>query len=194
MGLWISHEIVVLHHGTIDAKSEGLGKGSRFEIVLPAISIENADERVSPSTLARVIDVTRCVKSANTCSNEPKERYVLVVDDAPSIRKLVTRLLTTKGFICHEAENGAECVEMVLSKKVTYDFILLDSDMPVLDGPSAARQLRANKCDITIIGVTGHVLPEDQEYFLQQGADLVLPKPVKIEELLEKVKGFETRP
>lgn len=198
LGLWISREIVTLHRGTITAKSSGLGKGSKFEIVLPAIIVENPDDVISSSTLIRYINVTQyvseAVQSANSPPTDTRERHVLVVDDAKSNRRLVCHLLKSKGFICHEAENGSECVEMVLSKKVVYDFILMDSDMPVLDGPSAARQLRANKCDITIIGVTGNILPEDQEYFLEQGANLVLPKPVKIEELLEKVRYFEVRP
>jgi CheY-like chemotaxis protein len=121
----------------------------------------------------------------------PHDRHVLVVDDAPSNRKLVSRLLRSRGFVCHEAENGLQCVEKIFAAAVPYEFIVLDYEMPVLDGPSAARQLRENRYEILIIGVTGNVLPEDREFFLKQGANAVLPKPVNIDELLNKVSSLQ---
>jgi two-component system, sensor histidine kinase len=63
----------------------------------------------------------------------------------------------------------------------------LDYEMPVMDGPSAARRLREEKCDLLIIGVTGNVLPEDKAHFIRQGANLVMSKPLDITELLTEV-------
>lgn len=131
--------------------------------------------------------VPTLVLSANYSSAKQNIHHVLVCDDATSNRKLVCRILKSKGFFCHEAENGLQCTEMILSNEIKYDFLLLDYEMPFLDGPSTAKKLREMKCDILIIGVTGNVLPDDKEYFIKQGANYVLPKPVKIEDILDIV-------
>jgi signal transduction histidine kinase/ActR/RegA family two-component response regulator len=112
---------------------------------------------------------------------------ILVVDDVKSNRKLLKRLLENGGHRCDEAENGQQSVEMV--KKATesgepYDSVLLDYEMPVMDGPTAAKQIRETmKNDVNIIGITGNVLPEDVKYFRDCGANDVLAKPVKTGDL-----------
>ena len=125
------------------------------------------------------------------------ERYVLVVDDAPSNRKVVCRFLKLKGYITHEAEDGEKCLELIHShyveKNLCYDFIILDFEMPVLNGPSTARRIREKKeyIDLLIIGLTGNVLTEDIEFFLRSGVNSVHAKPVKIDALLEDVRRLQ---
>jgi CheY-like chemotaxis protein len=201
LGLWITREIVCLHNGTIAARSEGLGKGSTFLLTLPVVLHEPpvvVDSPVPKPASPRASNGDESPQAGNRSASavssfESRERHVLVADDAASNRKLVCRLLRSKGFICHEAENGSECVQMIMAADYSYEFIVLDYEMPVLDGPSAARQLRENRSDVLIIGVTGNVLPEDQEFFLRQGANAVLPKPLDITRLLEEVH-HATRP
>jgi CheY-like chemotaxis protein len=208
LGLWISKEIVSLHHGTILVTSGGLGLGSTFEVTLPVV-LRNDLPLCSQSTrliLPPSSDHILGREENNVNQNEEKSdaprpgrepepstraRHVLVVDDAASNRKLVSRLLRAKGFTCHEAENGAECVEKVLSGEHPYEFILMDYEMPVLNGPSAARRLRESRCDLLIIGVTGNVLPEDKAYFLEHGANVVLRKPLNVSELLEEIESYQ---
>jgi signal transduction histidine kinase/ActR/RegA family two-component response regulator len=190
LGLWISKEIVSLHHGTILVTSDGLGCGSTFEVTLPVVLREDRP------TVMRPIGPLQTPKASDLHSPisakfKSRARHVLVVDDSALSRKVVCRLLKSQGFICHEAENGAECVEMVLAGKCPYELILMDFEMPVLDGPSAARQLRDDKCDLLIIGVTGNVLPEDKQYFIDHGANIVLSKPLNVSELLEMVESHE---
>jgi signal transduction histidine kinase/CheY-like chemotaxis protein len=226
LGLWISKEIVSLHHGTILVTSDGLGCGSTFKVTLPVVLRENlppvppsnrlipafpptalrvegegANPPMSPPNMedrhgSHLLDISPSniplIKPES--KPEPRERHVLVVDDAPSNRKLVCRLLRSKGFICHEAENGAECVEKVMSKEHPYELILMDYEMPVMNGPSAARQLRQNRCNLLIIGVTGNVLPEDKAFFLEHGADLVLTKPLDVSELLKEIDSHHRSP
>jgi CheY-like chemotaxis protein len=241
LGLWISKEIVSLHHGTILVTSEGLGCGSTFKVTLPVVLRENLASCLGSPT-ALILSCASGEQSLLGCedfgegegksgdlhypsqddsggepylspvsalplnSNPPKPepqpeqepksraRHVLVVDDAPSNRKLVCRLLRSKGFVCHEAENGAECVEKVMSREHPYELILMDFEMPVMNGPSAARRLRENRCDLLIIGVTGNVLPEDQSYFLEQGANVVLRKPLNVSDLLEEIERHQRSP
>jgi two-component system, sensor histidine kinase len=201
LGLWITREIVCLHNGSISARSEGLGKGSSFILTVPVVvqelpvAVDPVPKPVSPRASHGESGTSQVGgrSSSLVSSFESREHHVLVADDAASNRKLVCRLLRSKGYICHEAENGSECVQMIMAADYTYEFIVLDYEMPVLDGPSAARRLRENRSDVLIIGVTGNVLPEDQEYFIRQGANAVLPKPLDITRLLEEVH-HATRP
>jgi two-component system, sensor histidine kinase len=201
LGLWISKEIVCLHHGTIIATSAGLGRGSSFQVTLPLILREEVSlsaRLVPPPSSPHTLDVSEGDGGGETRiaipAPEPRARHVLVVDDAPSNRKLVSRLMKSKGFTCHEAENGAECVEMVLSGEHPYELILMDYEMPVMDGPSAARRLRDHRCELLIIGVTGNVLPEDKAHFLACGANAVLAKPLVVSELFEVILNHQSSP
>jgi CheY-like chemotaxis protein len=205
LGLWISKEIVCLHHGTIRVTSAGLGCGSTFEVTFPVhlrdkppIPLGTQSTRLirpfSPPQSPLASDqVTPLPPNGSELVSNPESRarHVLVVDDAASNRKLVSRLLRTKGFLCHEAENGAECVDKVLAGEHPYEFILMDFEMPVLDGPSATRRLREKRCDLPIIGVTGNVLPEDKAFFLKQGANAVLTKPLNLSELLQVIDSTD---
>lgn len=201
LGLWIAREIVSQHGGTIAASSEGLSKGATFSVSLPMILYDAPviEEPPKPIPSPRATPGNHRTSQIGqrslslVSSFDARERHVLVADDAPSNRKLVCRLLKSRGYICHEAENGLECVQMVMAADYQYEFIVLDSEMPVLDGPSAAQRLRENRCDVIIIGVTGNVLPEDINFFQKQGANAVLPKPLDINLLLEHVHNA-TRP
>ena len=77
-------------------------------------------------------------------------------------------------------------VKKAEEEKEPFDSVLLDYEMPVMNGPSAAKEIRQTLLDeeINIIGVTGNVLPEDVNYFEKCGANAVLSKPVKINDLI----------
>lgn len=104
-------------------------------------------------------------------------------------RKLLCRLLSNLGCRCTQAGDGLECIELVRNlssrKKPPFDFILMDFEMPRMNGPEAAYSLRRDGIFTPIIGITGNVLPEDQDYFMSAGADRVLRKPLSLP-LLEK--------
>ena len=111
---------------------------------------------------------------------------ILVVDDAPMNRKLLTRLLLKRGHTVDMAEDGLQALEMVTEEKKKgkrYDTILMDFQMPVMDGPTSAQEIRKIGCDSFIVGITGNVLPQDIEHFKNCGADGVLGKPFQVEEL-----------
>lgn len=187
LGLWISREIVCLHQGSITVKSQGLGLGTTFEVILP-VFCRREDQLVETTNNPRTSTVqshAAGLAAVELFSNKENPLHVLVVDDAISNRKLVCRLLQSKGFICHQAQNGQECVNMMLAGDHHIDLILMDYEMPIMNGPSAARKLRDLKYEVLIIGLTGNVLPEDKQYFIEQGADTVLQKPVDLTELLE---------
>mmetsp|Transcript_22607 Transcript_22607/g.38277 ORF Transcript_22607/g.38277 Transcript_22607/m.38277 type:complete len:982 (+) Transcript_22607:233-3178(+) len=115
--------------------------------------------------------------------------HVLIVDDVGSTRKIMERLLRRRIAKISLAVNGQECVDFFTKNSAKYsseiiDIVLLDYEMPILNGPDAAKCLRSQGCTVPIIGVTGNTLPEEKEVFLKAGADQVLTKPVNLESLL----------
>ena len=116
---------------------------------------------------------------------------VLVVDDANSNRKMLCRLLQHK-YVTREAEDGQEAVDMVLASQDTdhsIQVVLMDNHMPRMDGPTACKLLRERGYQGVIIGVTGDALSEDVEYYLLQGANKVLTKPVDVGLLERTIRG-----
>ena len=129
-------------------------------------------------------------------STEPKspnrltpvcEGRVLVVDDAASNRKIVCRMLRQRGFECDEAKDGKECLAIVESKSSQsyYACILMDFEMPVMNGPDATVQLRQRGYVAPIFGLTGNVMVDDIEHFLRCGADHVLAKPFRVADFIK---------
>jgi CheY-like chemotaxis protein len=110
---------------------------------------------------------------------------VLIVDDAPMVRKLMTNLLTSKGTICESAEDGVFAVEMMRtslssSSSSAYDIIFMDFMMPNMNGPQATQAIRLLGYTGLIIGVTGNMMASDVELFLESGANVILPKPLSV--------------
>merc|ERR1712176_201297 len=125
--------------------------------------------------------ITRKGESGDEDELEPM--HILVVDDAPMNRKLLTRLLEMNGHTYKQAENGQELIDMVRENLIHYDCILVDYEMPVMNGPEACKGVREMGYTGFVVGVTGNLLPEDVGYFMDCGADAVLPKPFKYKEL-----------
>ena len=134
--------------------------------------------------------------------------HALVVEDSKVARTMLVKLLKSLKCTTDEAEDGAVAVKMVSAminhendeindneynesfyvyKPTMYDFILCDSVMPVMDGPSAVQKIRAMGYDKPIIGVTGNTLPEQIQDFIAHGADEIVTKPVKLAVLKETI-------
>ncbi|KAJ6585562.1 hypothetical protein B0H19DRAFT_1110156 [Mycena capillaripes] len=129
-------------------------------------------ERMTPLPPAAPVVV------ASTSAADPLR--VLVVDDDAITRALSSKLLTKLGCVVHTAENGRECVDMVLGAETRYDMICLDNFMPEMTGEDAVKEIRANNRDDFVVGCTGNALTEDQISYREAGADDVVIKPVMI--------------
>ena len=119
-----------------------------------------------------------------------KAATVLVVDDEPQIRRVMRATLTTEGYTVIEARNGAEALDQLRDGHP--DLILLDMNMPVLDGLQACREIRAIS-GAPIIMLTVRSADKDKVRALDAGADDYVVKPFSIEELLARVRALLRR-
>ena len=182
LGLYIAKGIVEQHGGCLSASSEGLGKGTTFRLTLPLhlVPLEcHSDASTSSNDLAEnpIEDVP-----------EKKTMRVLVVDDVSSNRRLLGRLLKNRGHTVDEADDGVVAVEMLANsvrQGTPYDTVLMDYEMPRMNGPEAAKRIRQDGSNVFLVGVTGNLLPEDIRHFRSCGADAVLGKPFSMIELEE---------
>ncbi len=115
-------------------------------------------------------------------------RMVLVAEDNPTNRKVATLILKRLGCLVDVAANGLEAVDLV--RKVRYDAVLMDCQMPEMDGLTASRRIRAMEGadqHTPIIGVTANALPGDREACLEAGMDDYLSKPFTAEAMAAKL-------
>ncbi len=120
-------------------------------------------------------------------------RCILLVEDNELNSEIAVEILNEYGFLVDTAENGAEAVEKVKnSKQGNYDLVLMDVQMPVMNGYEATRQIRALTdpalAGITILAMTANAFDEDRKKALECGMDGFLSKPIVIEELLSTLQ------
>ncbi|MCX8073540.1 MAG: response regulator [Candidatus Binatia bacterium] len=121
-------------------------------------------------------------------------RRILLAEDNPMNQQLVKRLLEPRGYEVVIVSNGAEAVAAM--QKNGFDLILMDLQMPVMDGIAAAQAIRAleppGRPRVPILALTAHVLPSDQERCLAAGMDGYITKPIQARRLVETVEAFLT--
>ncbi len=176
LGLAISRKIAETLGGQLTVQSE-VGVGSRFQAII---------DLGEPIT-----DAAACVRQElpNTALAEPAHAgdslvpyRILVVDDGDTNRKLIQLILTRAGATVLSAENGLESLRA--TDREHPDLILMDMQMPVLDGYSATRELRARGLTVPIIALTAHAMKGDEEKCRAAGCTGYLTKPVEGPRLL----------
>jgi len=115
---------------------------------------------------------------------------MLIVDDSSMTRKMMVRSLGKEYPDIVEAEDGVGAVAMVkavMNLGQTYDVILMDFQMPNMNGPSATKCIREMGYNGLVVGVTGNAMDSDQQIFKDAGADAVFTKPIKAPLLLQDI-------
>jgi len=118
-----------------------------------------------------------------------KGMRVLVVEDSIVNLNVISKMLEEKGYETHKAENGLKALE--LAQKVKYDVILMDIQMPLMDGIEVTKQIRkmeGTKRHTPIIAITAFALRGDKEKFISMGMDAYIAKPVKMKELFNTME------
>jgi CheY-like chemotaxis protein len=114
-------------------------------------------------------------------------KTVLIVEDNAVNRELLRELLSARDFVVEEAENGLQALEMMKQRRP--DILLLDLNMPVLDGFGTLRKLRENAdlSDLPVLAVTASAMRGDEEKALEAGFNGYLSKPVKSKMLFQEL-------
>ena len=174
LGLAIVKSLVGMHGGTVTAHSEGLGRGSEFAIELPAATRPpdaNAPHRPSTNRISRIVS-----------------RKVLVVDDNRDAAELIAMSLAQRGHVSRVAVDAPSALALV--KDLLPDVVLLDIDLPVVDGYELAQLIRASVAphEVQFIAITGYGQAADRDRSDAAGFALHLVKPVSIARLEQGIR------
>ena len=188
LGMAITKSIVDLMGGTIHVEST-TGKGTRFEVVL---------EFPIDAEAATVQEAQVLPEEEETASPLSGMKFLCAEDNAINA-EILQMLLETKGASCTICSNGQEIVDAFASVKPgEYDMILMDVQMPVMDGLEATRRIRNGENPlgriIPILAMTANAFLEDMQKSKEAGMDEHLSKPVDIAALEQTVKRFRVTP
>ncbi|MEK8017693.1 MAG: PAS domain S-box protein [Candidatus Parabeggiatoa sp.] len=178
LGLSLVYRLTELHGGSVSVSSE-LGKGSHFTVSLPW-----EENTVLSATAIEPFNAELPTKSLLS------EAVILLVDDNPSIIETLSDYLTIKGYSLITAYNGIQAIEKTRAEKP--DLILMDIQMPGMDGLEAIRRIRADAevATIPIIAITALAMPGDEERCLEAGAQSYLSKPLSFKGLVEEIEAL----
>jgi signal transduction histidine kinase/ActR/RegA family two-component response regulator len=169
LGLALAKQLVELHHGTIAASSAGPGRGTTLTLVLPAAPVRRT---ATPSH-----GVTRTPGLGHA--------RVLVIDDDPRVREALALLLDRAGAVVDTAGSAAAARARIAC--CAPDALVCDIAMPIEDGYSFIRGVRASGADIAAIALTAHATETDIERALAAGFDRHLAKPIEFESLVANI-------
>ena len=183
LGLAICKRFIEALGGTIGVQSK-IGSGSVFSVRVP----------VKIPADSQWLDRDQCLQAGKSIAAVGGDTLqltpgkVLVVDDGATNRQLVAVVLQRQKMQVVEAENGKAAVDYLLNDEV--DAVLMDIQMPVMDGMTATQLIRQKGIKTPIIALTGNAMEGEEQRCLEAGFDGYLSKPIKIDDLLEMLAPY----
>lgn len=191
LGLALSRRLARVLGGDLVLSQSTSGIGSTFTLTVECGSLTNVPfikDFVGRALESEQVKTPRFEKDIRL-----EGVNVLLVEDAPDNQLLVSRFLKIAGAHVDCAQDGREGVTRALEGNSTYDVVLMDIQMPLLDGYQATRELREKGFQKPIIALTAHAMKEERERCLRAGCNDHLTKPINRHQLIESVAHFTGR-
>jgi CheY-like chemotaxis protein/HPt (histidine-containing phosphotransfer) domain-containing protein len=187
LGVSISQRLVALMGGELKLDSV-LGRGSRFHF---SITLPVADTVVAPMAAELPSG-----GSGTASARRLEGWHLLLVEDNPNNRQVARELLESEGARVRVAHNGQEAIDAVRACDVAFDLVLMDLQMPVMDGLTATRGIRAlpGSAALPIVAMTANALASDRESCLEAGMNDHVGKPFDLDHLVEVLHRHAGRP
>ncbi len=167
-------------------KAEQLGIS--YYIIKPISRSRLFDAIVESVVKDKSIKSPKSIRHVKVIKKIDKELNILLAEDNPVNQRIGVSMLEKQGFKVTVANNGREAIELL--EKDSFDLVLMDVQMPEMDGLEATKKIREKKIDIPIIALTANAFEEDKRRCLEAGMDAYLSKPIKIEEFFNIVSDL----
>lgn len=193
LGLDISRRLARQMNGDLVLVGSKLGEGSHFRVTVHARPI---DAVVTDTVPARHQGRHELDDSSEAELRIDGPYRILLAEDSPDSRRLISHFLTGAGAQVVAVDDGQKVIDAVQVASETgigFDMILMDMQMPVLDGYAATRQLRKRGCRLPIIALTAHAMADDRAKCLSVGCDDYESKPIVRVRLISLINKFAAR-
>lgn len=189
LGLAISRKLVEMMGGHIGVESKEF-KGSTFFFVLPFKIVRKED--IPQALKAESIEDQLLAQLHKAPKRDLTHLSILLAEDNIVNQKMTMRMLEKKGWKVTAADNGQQVLDYL--KKETFDLILMDALMPVLDGYETTKLIRENEkktgLHIPIVALTARAMSGDRDKCIEIGMDSYVAKPIDRQKLYEAIEGF----
>ncbi len=189
LGLVLSRRLAEALGGTVSLVESRPGVGSVFQFVL---MIDRREERTATDLNGTIPPLRGNETLRHVDRKELDGMMILVAEDSPDLQRLVRRILMNRGAKVELATNGKEAVEKALNGH--WDIVLMDLQMPDMDGTEATQTLRERGYETPIVALTAHAMQSEREQSLRSGFNEYLTKPINQQALFKAITDLVKAP